>query len=146
MLLLKSKEPMIKIVRPIAYVFILCLWSCTTKRAENRAEKKYTQIKILEKKYDFGIADQYDTITHRYKLVNTGETDFIINNVKSDCDCTTIDWERNSIKHGDTTYVDVRFIAKDTGGMLRVIALNSNVEEVFSTLYLQGKVIPKKRD
>lgn len=121
----------------LAFTFFSCKSNDAAPRAGN------TVIRIPNKSFDFGTLTLGDSLTHEYVIANHGKTNLIINDIKTTCGCTVPHWDRNSIAPGDTTFVRVHFSALDTGFIHKVIVLNSNVDSIFSSLHLTGRVLKK---
>lgn len=101
------------------------------------------QIEFPKKIHDFGkinIDIQYATT--RFTFINTGNKPLKITNVVTSCGCTTPDWSRDSIKPGDSGFVEARYETINRPGSFRkTITVYSNaVNEPFIHLDILGDV------
>lgn len=62
-----------------------------------------------ENAFDFGEINQDDKVEHIFNLINDGERDLIIRNVRSSCGCTAVSPSKKVIAPGETAPIKVVF-------------------------------------
>ena len=68
------------------------------------------KIAFSEKQHNFGdIREDMKYATHRFSFKNTGNKNLFINTVQTSCGCTTPDWTRDTIKPGESGFVDAKY-------------------------------------
>jgi hypothetical protein len=69
--------------------------------------------------FDFGTIQQKEKVNHKYKFTNTGKSDLIIRKIKASCGCTATNPEKDVIKPGETSFIDVTFNSSGKRGKQR---------------------------
>lgn len=97
-----------------------------------------------ERIYDFGtLEEDMRFATHRFVFKNTGTTPIKILNVETSCGCTTPTWSENTIKPGDSGFVDARYETTNRLGTFdKTITVYSNSKvNPIQYLNIKGNVI-----
>lgn len=71
--------------------------------------------------HDFGTLRQGRPAAHRFVFKNTGTQPLIIDNVRTPCGCTAVEWPEAPIAPGDTAAIVVEYNAAQTGYFYKVI-------------------------
>lgn len=100
-----------------------------------------TKVTIANRSFNFGTISLEDSITYSYPVINSGNKNLIIKNVKTSCGCTAPEWEKKPIAPGDSTLIKVKFNPVSTGYNEKTIVINCNVDSSFIVLYLRGTVV-----
>ncbi len=101
------------------------------------------KIEFDEKQHNFGdIREDIKYATHRFSFKNTGTQDLFINTVQTSCGCTTPDWTRDTIRPGQSGYVDAKYeTIGRIGSFQKTITVYSNaVNYPFVHLDILGNV------
>ncbi len=91
---------------------------------------------------DLGDVKQFSPIFGRYIFRNTGGGGLLIENIMTNCNCTTASFDKGVIKPKDSTVVTIRYdstragIFQSTG----IVASNGSAEPIL--LILRGNVMP----
>ena len=89
----------------------------------------FTEIKILETKYDFGKVKEGDTLMHAFNLTNTGKEPLFIYKVSGSCDCIGAEYPKEMINPGAEVQVKVYFNTKGRkGDQNRLVTLTCNTD------------------
>lgn len=96
-----------------------------------------------EQSYDFGRIYIGESISHTFKLKNTGIGILVIENVKTSCGCTAALVSKNKLQKDEEGEIEVKFNAgKYVGKVTKSITINSNdSEKPKYKLTITGEVI-----
>lgn len=137
-------------------IFLAGLMSCFSAAAQPLQKNKNAitspakpvtplgpQIDFKERRYDFGrinINIQY--AKHRFTFVNIGDQPLVITNVHTSCGCTTPEWTRDTIKPGDSGFVDTKYeTINRPGSFNKTVTVYSNAtNNPFFHLDILGEV------
>jgi hypothetical protein len=106
-------------------------------------KKDGPKIEFAEKQHNFGdIREDMKFATHRFMFKNVGNKDLFINTVQTSCGCTTPDWTRDTIKPGQSGFVDAKYETTGRiGSFQKTITVYSNaVNFPFVHLDILGNV------
>lgn len=80
-----------------------------------------------------------------FEFTNSGNAPLIIDEIRTGCDCTTCEWDKQSIAPGESGKITVIFDPEGLPGkFIKSIAIFSNTTPSVSTLTIRGYVIPQK--
>jgi hypothetical protein len=83
-----------------------------------------------EAKFDFGVRDESDVVTHPFVLKNAGDAALQIVKVKSSCGCTVASLSTNTVAPGAEAKVEARFTLRGRRGeQYKLITVDSNDPE-----------------
>ncbi len=106
----------------LVFIFLLAfLFSCGTKKNSGNETEQVakelspTEISIDETVHDFGHLEAGEIVLHTFVLSNTGESDFVIENLETDCGCVNAHYNKKVIKPGETGLVEVEL---NTAGLV----------------------------
>jgi len=77
---------------------------------------KAPHIDFEEEDFDFGSIDQGDSLVHAFSFKNTGGSPLNIRKIKSSCDCTISEADKNDIAAGESGLITVIFDTKQRRG------------------------------
>ena len=113
----------------------------TNVNNEGLPEGPTTSIKYDKDRFDFGVADEGEIVTHVFKFTNTGNEDLVISNCKGSCGCTVPTWPKEAIPPNGTGEIKVEFNTRGKPGMQSkrvTVTANTNPTETF--LEIKGDV------
>jgi len=80
--------------------------------------------------HDFGTISDFQKVTHRYRLTNSGKATLLIKEIRPSCGCSHTVVGKMALQPGENTYIEVHFdptgITGSTHKYLEVIFLNQN--------------------
>jgi hypothetical protein len=82
-----------------------------------------------------------------FQVTNTGESPYLIREVKTSCDCTVIKYPKEPLLPGETAAIRIEFDTAGKAGLAQpgfVIYDNSRPNSR-SIIYLSGYIIPRKK-
>jgi len=90
-----------------------------------------TSIEFSEINHNFGSLEAGEIVLYTFEFTNTGEHDYRINNVESDCGCVRVRFTENNVKPGQNGWIEVEF---DTSGLVgreyKTIEVHGNSAEL----------------
>lgn len=110
-------------------------------QAQTSLNKATMEFPVVE--YDFGeVTENGGDVTYKFEFVNNGTQPIVINNVESQCGCTTPEWSREPILPGMKGYVTAKYHPKNRPGSFnKTITVIANAPESPITLRITGEVI-----
>ena len=90
--------------------------------------------------HDFGDLQQNSPATHKFKFKNTTDEPLIIENVRSTCGCTGVDWEDDVIAPGEEGVIKIEFDTKKLGFFYKKINVFFNAQRKPEKLAITGYV------
>ncbi|WP_321374622.1 DUF1573 domain-containing protein [uncultured Draconibacterium sp.] len=104
------------------FIFLLAiLFSCENKKnTGNESEQVFkelapTEIAINEAVHDFGHLKAGEIVLHTFVISNTGKSNFVIQDLETDCGCVSAQFNERIIKPGETGLIEVEF---NTAGLV----------------------------
>ena len=122
-------------------MFGLCYTQAQTK-AQTKTSNTSSLAKITfdQTVLDFGTLKIGAVKTIKVGFTNTGKKPLILDNVKSNCDCTEVQWSKAPVLPGKKGYITVKYTAKHTGLISKWITIDSNAENDRVILKTKGEV------
>lgn len=114
---------------------LLLIISCSTSITQNDAV-----IRFNKQDYDFGIIQLKNEVEYSFEFSNPGKTPLVINNVKTSCGCTAVEWTRRPVKPGNHGTITVRYDAATPGIFHKEITVYYNGPGSPVMLKINGKV------
>jgi Protein of unknown function (DUF1573) len=105
-------------------------------------EKTYfTEVSLSEAGYDFGKVKEGDTLSHVFKLTNTGKEPLIIYKSAGSCDCVGTDYPKDMIPPGQVATLTTYFkTIGRKGPQNRTITITCNTEPADIMLTIKADV------
>ena len=101
----------------------------------------FTEISLSEAGYDFGKVNEGDTLSHVFKMRNTGKEPLIIYKSVGSCDCVGTDYPKDMIAPGNEVTLKTYFNTKGRKGpQNRTITLTCNTEPADIMLTIKADV------
>ncbi|WP_346864172.1 DUF1573 domain-containing protein [uncultured Draconibacterium sp.] len=102
----------------ITFSFLL-LFACGQKAGKETGNTDFTSektsIKFNEKMHDFGQLKAGEIVLYTFEFTNTGNADYRIENIRTDCGCVSTNFSKTPVKPGETGVIEVEF---DTSGLV----------------------------
>lgn len=116
-----------------------------TKTTANKTPAKtatavMAKISFDQSVLDFGTLKVGDVKTIKVTYTNTGKKPLILDNVKSNCDCTEVEWSKSPVMPGKKGVLTVKYTAKHTGLISKWVTIDSNAENDRVVLKTKGEV------
>ena len=104
-----------------------------------------TTIQFIAVKHDFGQVNEGDKVTHVYEVLNTGDADLLLQDVRPSCGCTTPKYDKKPIRPGKKGSIQVVFNTKGRPGKQRkTVMVVTNTEPPNTVLSFTCEVMPAK--
>ena len=120
----------------VSILLILTL-ACTTKSPQKEelqkveARPENTTIEITELAHGFGELQAGEIVLHTFEFVNTGNHDFLIESIESDCGCVHTNYIQERVKPGEKGWIEVEL---DTSGLVgreyKTIEIHGNSKDL----------------
>ncbi len=112
--------------------------------AEELANAPHAEFTSTE--FDFGTITQGERVTNKYEFTNTGKTDLIIRKIKTSCGCTATNQEKDVIKPGEKSNIEVTFNSSGKHGKQRktITVITNSPKNTTTRLTISG-VVEKKQ-
>lgn len=105
-----------------------------------------TTIKYDEEKFNFGVIDEGQIITHVFKFTNTGKEPLVISNAKGSCGCTVPTWPKEPVPPGGTGEIKVEFNSKGKPGpQNKKVTVTANTLPTETFIEIAGDVKGKEQ-
>lgn len=105
-------------------------------------EMFFTNFSYTETSFDFGQVTEGDTVSHTFKIKNTGSEPLMIYKTKGSCDCIKAYYSDKPILPGEEGDINVFFkTIGRKGKQVRTVSVTTNSEPAESTLTFTGEVI-----
>lgn len=123
----------------------LLTFGVTFAHAQQFKTQGTPNIKFEEMEYDFGVANEGDSVVHIYKFKNIGDAPLVVQNVEPSCGCTGTTWTKEPVMPGRTGQVKAVFDSNGRPGHAdKTLTVTTNIP-VGGTVQLKltGEVKPK---
>lgn len=118
-------------------LLIITLVSCKARESKSNGQIQTdekpapTEISIDEAVYNFGQLKAGEIVLHTFILTNTGDNDFIIESLETDCGCVKAYFNKQPVKPGETILIEIEF---NTAGLVgreyKTIEVHGNSKEL----------------
>ncbi len=112
----------------------------TATTAKATSTSNLAKIEFDQKVLDFGTLKVGDVKKLKVTFTNTGKKPLILDNVKSNCDCTEVEWSKSPVMPGKKGSMTVTYTAKHTGLISKWVTIDSNAENDRVVLKTKGEV------
>lgn len=95
----------------------------------------------------FGIIEEGMILLDSFLVTNTGTLPYQITNARASCDCTVLRYPKTPVKPGQTASIRIEFDSQGKAGLTQpgIIIYDNSTPNLRSILYLNGRVVPRKR-
>ncbi|MCK3683293.1 DUF1573 domain-containing protein [Maribellus sp. YY47] len=118
-------------------LIILLTFSCSggknqqEKSAEKTTSDEKTTVAFDQEVYDFGTLKAGEIVVCTFTFTNTGNTDYLIDSIDTECGCISVQFPREAVKPGQTGNIEIEF---DSSGMVgreyKAIEIKGNSKEL----------------
>ncbi len=122
-------------------IFVLILLSAGAFWIVDKNLGKRTTIFIESRMINVGTIKKLEKKAATFTIRNTGDKDFVIENVDPDCHCTIVSWEKKAVKPNETATVTLEYDNSTTGIFQRTVTVYTNSSEEILILTIRGKVV-----
>ena len=115
----------------------LLLISCSNRAKQNRQEQQQnavtekTTVRFAKTTHNFGTLSAGEIVLFTFEFTNTGEHNYQISAIESDCGCISTNHIREVVKPGEKGWIEVEF---DTSGLVgreyKTIEIHGNSNEL----------------
>ena len=106
-----------------------------------------TTIRFVEVEKDMGQVKEGEKVSLVYEVMNTGEADLLLQEVRPSCGCTTPKYEKKPVRPGKKGTIEVSFDTKGRPGKQRkTVMVVTNTEPPNTVLTFTCEVIPAEKD
>lgn len=89
------------------------------------------------------VMEEYGKVTTEFFVANDGDAPVIIEEVETDCGCTTVDFVSDTLLHNQIGAIKVDYQPTGFGGDFeKKVVVKTNINPAGDTLYLEGFNIP----
>lgn len=130
----------------ILAILITALLSCTTGNSSNESHSGNGNPKIKFEKlnHDIGELKAGEKVAVNFYFENTGNATLIIEDVITDCGCTTSDYEKKEIPAGETGKITIIFDSEgEMNNQYKTIKVITNATDSVTELHLAAFVQSK---
>ena len=100
---------------------------------------------FTENIHDFGILQDGEVVTYKFKFTNTGNADLIVSSATASCGCTVPSYPKEPVKPGQESAIDVQFNSSGKSGKNeKQITILSNTVPNQTYLIIKADVQSKK--
>lgn len=120
------------------------IWTLIKKQFFEKEETEMSDKTTVEPNtlvHDFGKIKTKSTYKMSFVVKNTGSQPLVLYNVDASCGCTLVDWEKQPIKPGNSTEIDVELTMDDTGYFNKTLEVFGNMEPSPLLLKITGTAI-----
>jgi len=104
-----------------------------------------TTMDFDESVFDFGVIEEGEKISNKYRFTNTGKEPLIISNAKGSCGCTVPVWPKDPIAPGESAEILVEFNSKGKpGAQSKRVTITANTNPAQTFITIKGKVEKKQ--
>lgn len=104
------------------------------------------ELELVTDLYDLGMIEEGQTAQFYIKFKNAGLMALRLSDASSDCGCTVVDWDDNSLAKGEEDSVLVEYDTYTVGLINRIVTIYSNSPDSPHSFFVIGNVVPKGTD
>jgi hypothetical protein len=102
-------------------------------------------LQFSSKVHDFGKIEQQDSLAHTFAFTNTGKAVFKISKIVNDCSCASINYPKENIASGESSYITVSYLPYKWGKFDKKFDIYNRQGVLETSLGLKGLIIPKQK-
>lgn len=128
----------------IRYIFVIFLVAAVSVFPQMGEPK----VSIQQTEFDFGDIKQNDIVNHSFVITNTGGDLLKISDIRASCGCTAATPDKNELKPGESTQINVTFNSKGRKGpQIKTVSMKTNdPNKQVLTLMIKCNIIVKEND
>lgn len=109
------------------------------KSTETQSSRN-TQIEADNVEFDLGTIPRGDAKTVKVSIKNTGNSPFIIFDIRASCGCTHIEYEKKPISPDSITSISITYNADDRGHFNKTVLVYGNMDNAPLIIRLKGNI------
>lgn len=123
------------------FLIFLCIIFITSLSAQKKSPKIYSP----EPSYSFGEIIEGQIVEHEFEIINNGDDDLIIKDVRASCGCTAVQPSKRVLKPKEKTKIKVEFDSRGRIGPQKkyVYVLTNDLENPRYQLSFDANVVEK---
>jgi len=125
---------------PVSKLRVWELYKSQISRGENPEPEVLTTIRADKTVYDYGSIQKNKTYRTVFTITNTGKKPLVIHRVSASCGCTNMNWEKQPVKPGKATGIQVEMTPEETGYFNKSIHVFCNSKKSPLKLTITGTV------
>ncbi len=135
---------MIRIEKTLYTLIFLCFFSQLALAQDAITPKLIWAVN----KVDLGtVLEEQGPQIAEFQFIHTQDSLFFIENVVTDCGCTTVEYTKDTLNVGESGTLQVSFDPSSVAGYFsRMIVVKGNLFGVQDTLFIEGNAIPRASD
>lgn len=99
-----------------------------------------TTVKVDKKLFELGTLKQGKSVTVTATITNTGDSNLIIHDIETSCECTTVDYIKEAVSSLSKMQINITYKAEDSGYFNRSVYIYGNFEDPPLIIELEGEV------
>ena len=107
---------------------------------KKKAKEELAKSIIKKSKHDFGELKLHEKVETIFEITNVSATPLIISDIKPDCGCTAVNWERKPVPNRGKAFISVQYRADNIGFFSKRIFVFSNAINSPNLFIIKGKV------
>lgn len=130
----------------ILLLMLMCSAHLAWSQVDASSPAEYTTVRWNHDTLSFGLIEEGTILLDSFVVTNTGKVPYQIRDVRTSCDCTVLRFPKTAIQPGQTATVRVEFDSQGKAGKAQPgIIVYDNTPNLRSILYLNGRVVPRKK-
>ena len=140
----------------LLFTLLTCVLACGSRRqsqendhsayAEIDGALKKTTLKFVALEHDFGMVKEGEKVKHVFEVLNTGEADLLLQDVRPSCGCTSPNYDKKPIRPGRKGTIEVVFDTKGRpGNQRKTVMVVTNTVPPNTVLSFICEVIPPEK-
>ena len=126
-------------------ILLICfclLAICSCKEKDKTTQVAETSMEWTRKTWNFGEVKEGEEVCHTFYFKNTGENNLLIKSVKTDCGCTTVNYDKAPVKPGKEGKIEIAFNSRGRNGkQYKEISIFANILGKQTTISVTADVI-----
>lgn len=126
-------------------VFVVLLFACcnsnNSKNDSTKEDGKLAKFELANDYYDFGNVQYGEILSHSFKFYNKGDEPLIIKNAETSCGCTVVNYKKEPLAVGDSSFIEIIFDTKGWNGIqYKQISIFTNEREIASNIIVKATI------
>ena len=129
-------------MKRILFICFCLLAICSCKEKDKATQVAETSMEWTRKTWNFGEVKAGEEVCHTFYFKNTGENNLLIKSVKTDCGCTTVNYDKAPVKPGKEGKIEIAFNSRGRNGkQYKEISIFANIPGKQTTISVTADVI-----
>lgn len=128
-------------MKRIVFICFCLLLAYSCKEKGQTAQGAETSIEWTRKTWNFGEVKEGEEVCHTFYFKNTGSNNLLIKNVKTNCGCTTVNYDKAPISPGKEGKIEIAFNSRGRNGkQYKEISIFANIPEKQTTISITADI------